>query len=728
MLRAPTSARRAHVTALRPRLGAACCDPRREGVWRKHLRSEEGGETSPPAVGRRKKGQEGWKEDTWKHEFRALCRDANESAAEKMTVYCLMQWMGSSPVLARLREEGKLVDVHLRAKEGLCVAAHRVVLAGASRFFDALFAGPCSDMKDGCTEIVELPDVELATLEILVDAIYRQEVQVDESNVHALLAGSNLLDIPAVHKACCLFMQKSLSPKNALAAYALASRYAPNSSLRSEALLIAARSFQALREDQEDFQAALESMSKHTIVELLQSEHLDVEAEIEVFEVLCDWVSVDVKTRISDFSECLVRAIRLPLIPLETLKSTVLMHPLVKQNPQSREVVFAAQDGLQRRSLGKPLHQSSDAIPVEVNTETVVEDQSPHVGSMELEVCKLYPERMQGKAHGKECSAGSPIFEFEEGVHKQISSSNNWVDRVFIDASPRKRFATVLLAAGGYDDGWRGVRLAEIYDPLTNSWHPGPALPADLAFAGSSSVYDQNFVVGGSTFKTHVFAYRTGSQRLAYWENLVAPKAARVHAGITSAAGALYIIGGRSGSNVESSLVERFDPALGAWITAESLPSPRSSLDVVTVREKIYAIGGQAGRSTFRSVDMYDPTIDTWTTLQARMNTTRKYHATCACDGRIFVVGGKDAAGQRLSSVESMDPREGIWKYERDLSCRRSSAGLAALSGKLFVAGGNAGGGTIHSSVEELCLRTGVWSMRAPLNSARSGLTLLSMH
>lgn len=643
-------------------------------------------------------------------------------------MYCLTQWLGSSSVLARLREEGKLVDVHLRAKEGQCLGAHRVVLAGASRFFDALFAGPCSNMKDGCTDTVELPDVELATLEILVDAIYRQEVQVDENNVHALLAGSNLLDIPAVHKACCLFMQKSLSPRNALAAYALASKYAPNSSLRSEALLIAARSFQAMREDDENFRMALESMSKLTIVELLQSEHLDVEAEIEVFEVLCDWVGVDPQVRIADLAECLVRAVRLPLIPLETIGSAVEVHPLVKQDPRSMEVVCAARNGLRQHSRGMPLHQPTEAIPMVGRKEASVDGYSTDVGSMELEVCNLFPEAMQGKAQGIDCPTRPTINESEEGVHRLASCSTSWADRVCIDASPRKRFVTVLLAAGGYDDGWRGVRLAEIYDPITNSWHPGPALPADLAFAGSSSVYDQNFVVGGSTFKTHVFAYRNGSQGLAYWENLVAPKAARVHAGITSAAGALYIIGGRSGSNVESALVERFDPALGAWITAESLPRPRSSLDVVTVREKIYAIGGQAGRSTFRSVDMYDPTIDTWTTMQACMNTTRKYHAACSCDGRIFVVGGKDAAGQRLSSVESFDPREGIWKFERDLSCQRSSAGLAALNGKLFVAGGNAGGGTIHSSVEELCLRTGVWSMRTPLNSARSGLTLLSMH
>lgn len=40
-------------------------------------------------------------------------------------------------------------------------------------------------------------------------------------------------------------------------------------------------------------------------------------------------------------------------------------------------------------------------------------------------------------------------------------------------------------SSGGHDLSWRGLKAVELYDPITDSWQPGPALPAALPFAGA---------------------------------------------------------------------------------------------------------------------------------------------------------------------------------------------------------------------------------------------------
>jgi hypothetical protein len=37
----------------------------------------------------------------------------------------------------------------------------------------------------------------------------------------------------------------------------------------------------------------------------------------------------------------------------------------------------------------------------------------------------------------------------------------------------------------------------------------------------------------------------------------------------------------------------------------------------------------------------------------------RAFHAAAALDGKIYVLGGMDADGRRLASVDWLDPREG---------------------------------------------------------------------
>jgi hypothetical protein len=67
------------------------------------------------------------------------------------------------------------------------------------------------------------------------------------------------------------------------------------------------------------------------------------------------------------------------------------------------------------------------------------------------------------------------------------SSSSRGIGAVVLEAWPGRQRGyqpTRLLVAGGHDLSWRGLKAVELYDPRSDSWSPGPTLPAALPFAG----------------------------------------------------------------------------------------------------------------------------------------------------------------------------------------------------------------------------------------------------
>src|SRR5438067_1878234 len=80
----------------------------------------------------------------------------------------------------------------------------------------------------------------------------------------------------------------------------------------------------------------------------------------------------------------------------------------------------------------------------------------------------------------------------------------------------------------------------------------------------------------------------------------------------------------------------------GAWSVAPSMPAPLMSHQAVLLHDgRVLVLGGESvlGVPT-RTVQVYDPAKDVWTTL-AGMHTARiGFSATVLLDGRVLVVGG----------------------------------------------------------------------------------------
>jgi hypothetical protein len=109
-----------------------------------------------------------------------------------------------------------------------------------------------------------------------------------------------------------------------------------------------------------------------------------------------------------------------------------------------------------------------------------------------------------------------------------------------------------------------------------------------------------------------------------------------------------------------------------------------------------------------------------WVGLRRSMNQARLRHtATRLGDGRVLVTGGVDLTGQPSSSVEIYDPSLKTWTPTTPMSTARSEHTATLLTnGQVLVAGGS-----FAASAEIYHPDSKTWTPATPMNTARSGHT-----
>jgi hypothetical protein len=117
------------------------------------------------------------------------------------------------PQLPDLWQHQELCDVTLISADKHTFRAHKIILASASRYFQALFVGAGKHLRestDSASETrIELENVDAVSLGDILACIYQKKVRVTPENVVGLLSASNYLDVEPVRQACC---QVSESP------------------------------------------------------------------------------------------------------------------------------------------------------------------------------------------------------------------------------------------------------------------------------------------------------------------------------------------------------------------------------------------------------------------------------------------------------------------------------------------------------------------------------------
>ncbi len=156
--------------------------------------------------------------------------------------------------------------------------------------------------------------------------------------------------------------------------------------------------------------------------------------------------------------------------------------------------------------------------------------------------------------------------------------------------------------------------------------------------------------------------------------------------------------GGRRGAG-PAPIASSVTPTGGTWQARAPLPGgPRQETGVAALGSEVYVVGGfDATGAVVASVEVYDPAANTW--RSAAPVPVPLHHANVAAQGGRLYVLGFLAGGSFLADGRAFgyDPVANAWTPRASMPAgtQRGASGTAELGGRIFVAGGFRGGGSV---------------------------------
>jgi hypothetical protein len=157
--------------------------------------------------------------------------------------------------------------------------------------------------------------------------------------------------------------------------------------------------------------------------------------------------------------------------------------------------------------------------------------------------------------------------------------------------------------------------------------------------------------------------------------------------GVTLNDGTVLLTGG-------SNTAYRFNPANATFTPTQPLATMHTSTRPVLLPDgRVLLASGGANPAETRS-EIYNPATNAWT-MTGSLPVPRQWAAVLTdASGRVFILGGKNASGQELSSVLRYEPGTGQFLAAGNLLVARAGAAAVRLAnGKFLLVGGTNGGG-----------------------------------
>jgi non-specific serine/threonine protein kinase len=251
-----------------------------------------------------------------------------------------------------------------------------------------------------------------------------------------------------------------------------------------------------------------------------------------------------------------------------------------------------------------------------------------------------------------------------------------------------------LTAAGATD-------VVESYDPATDRWAPGPALPVALHHASAATYRGEIVVLGGFVAAGTLYA-RPSDRVLALrdggWVDL--PRLRRPRgAGAAAVVGeALVVAGGRDVAALVGP-TEVFDGS--GWRDAEPIPTRRDHLSAASDGRSMFTVGGrflQPG-AVSAALERFDPVTGTWERLPA-VPTARGGQGAALAGGRLVVAGGADPSGV-YSEVEAYDVAAQQWSDLPPMPTPRHGLAVERVGDQMLALVGGTAFGVAPSAVAE---------------------------
>ena len=251
-----------------------------------------------------------------------------------------------------------------------------------------------------------------------------------------------------------------------------------------------------------------------------------------------------------------------------------------------------------------------------------------------------------------------------------------------------------VLVAGGYDGASR-LATAWLFDPSNGSFAVTASMGTARQQSATAPIAGGRILVAGGL--------NNGGARVATAEIFDATSATFTAVAATMsvarqgpaaavlADGRVLIIGGFSGSSYQTS-VEIFDPTTQTFSATGSLNSARAFAAAARLADgRVLVAGGVAGSGALNSAEIYNPATGQFSALPVTMAVRRGgAFAVPLADGKVVIGGGDDSSSTYRSDAEVYDPATGTFaSFASTLPGGRAYGSASLLQdGRAIVFGG----------------------------------------
>jgi hypothetical protein len=257
-----------------------------------------------------------------------------------------------------------------------------------------------------------------------------------------------------------------------------------------------------------------------------------------------------------------------------------------------------------------------------------------------------------------------------------------------------------IVVVGGFTIDGGASRRADAYSPARDSWRRLPDLPIGVHHAMAVGARGRAYVLGGYTASGMPLRTAFVLER-GRWRSLPRMPTARAAAGAGVAGNKIVVAGGVTAGTprlARNALV--FDLRTRRWSSAPG-PTPREHLGVTSFAGTVYAVAGRtSGLDTnLLHFESWRPGQTRWQRLQP-VPDSRGGTGAAALRGQVVSAGGEEPAGT-IAEVLVYRISEQRWVRLDDLRTPRHGVGVAALGGRVYVIGGGPEPGLTVSSTNE---------------------------
>ena len=519
------------------------------------------------------------------------------------------------------RNDDVFNDVTIKAGDE-SIPGHRLVLSCFSSVFEKMFK---VEMREKYEHDVEIDGFDGKAIRSLIDYIYNGSIDISNENVVKLLQGADYLQLQEVKEFCFEFLASIIASDNCIALLKMGQLY-QDDKFTHQVYRYMSDYFNEVAES-DDFK----NLSHDDVKELISNVNRSSLQECSVYEGIMNWIKHELESRESKLLD-LFRLIDIDKLSAGFMKEVVLKDDLVQNDIECHRYLlwaFVERVGKMESQITEYRHSRVVSIGGEKSKYTVQDVHSVYGKTSYPRLLSRFAKHCSVKWNGFVYTVGG--WRGSNKVCRMDLKSKNctWEEVAGLNTGRHDMGATVhndtLVVAGGDGQSEYGLTSCEYYVAVTNKWKEMSSM-------------------------SHA---RSGNA-------------------LVSCGGWLYALGGWDEENCFSS-VERLSDINGTWEKSESMLIPRYLFAAVNCANVMYAIGGQCGEdasTVTKSVEKYNADNKKWLFV-SYMNTERYAHAACVMHGKIFVVGGLDAKGRAVKTIECYDPQVDSWsivgKTEDDL-------------------------------------------------------------